>query len=46
MLSDYNSFAYFQMRLKRDGIIEKLKAEGLKQGDTVKIKDIDFVYEE
>lgn len=46
VLSDYNSFAYFQMRLKRDGIIEKLKAEGLKQGDTVKIKDIDFVYEE
>lgn len=46
VLSDFNSFAYFQMRLKRDGIIEKLKDAGLQEGDTVKIKDIEFVYEE
>ncbi|MDD4815627.1 MAG: GTPase ObgE [Clostridia bacterium] len=46
VLSDYNSFAYFQLRLKRDGIIDKLKEKGLKEGDTVKIKDISFEYVE
>lgn len=46
VLSDYKSFAYFQVRLKNDGIISKLKEKGMKEGDTVKIKDIEFVYEE
>lgn len=46
VLSDYNSFAYFQMRIKRDGIIDKLKERGMKVGDTVKIKDIVFEYTE
>jgi len=46
VLSDYNSFSYFQLRLKRDGIIDKLKEKGLKNGDTVKIKDISFDYVE
>lgn len=46
VLSDFNSFSYFQMRLKRDGIIDKLKAQGLKDGDQVRIKDIEFIYEE
>ena len=45
VLSDYKSFAYFQMRLKNDGIIQKLLEEGMKEGDTVRIKDIEFVYE-
>ncbi|MBO5310270.1 MAG: GTPase ObgE [Clostridia bacterium] len=46
VLSDFNSFSYFQMRLKRDGIIDKLKEKGMKEGDQVKIKDIEFIYEE
>lgn len=46
VLSDYNSFAYFQMRIKKDGIIDMLKEKGLKVGDTVKIKDIVFEYTE
>lgn len=46
VLSDFNSFSYFQMRLKRDGVIEKLKSLGMKQGDEVRIKDIVFCYEE
>ena len=44
VLSDEISFAYFQKRLKEDGIIDKLKERGLKQGDTVHIKDITFEY--
>ena len=46
VLSDFNSFSYFQMRLKRDGVIDKLKERGMKSGDLVKIKDIEFVYED
>ncbi len=44
VLSDHISFAYFQKRLKDDGIIDKLKERGLKQGDVVHIKDISFEY--
>ncbi len=43
-LHDYTSFSYFQKRLIDDGIIEKLKEQGLKNGDTVEIKDISFEY--
>lgn len=44
VLSDYVSFSYFQKRLKEDGVIEKLKEKGLKNGDLVHIKDITFEY--
>ena len=44
VLSDEISFAYFQKRLKEDGIIAKLKERGLKEGDIVHIKDIEFEY--
>lgn len=44
VLSDQLSFAYFQNRLKEMGIIDLLLEKGLKQGDTVKIKDISFEY--
>lgn len=44
VLSDYTSFSYFQKRLKEDGIIDLLKEKGLKDGDTVHIKDISFDY--
>ncbi|MDD2227322.1 MAG: Obg family GTPase CgtA, partial [Clostridia bacterium] len=46
VLSDFVSFAYFQKRLKQDGVIDKLKEKGLKDGDTIHIKDIAFEYME
>lgn len=44
VLNDYVSFSYFQKRLSEDGIIQKLKDAGMQNGDTVRIKDIEFVY--
>lgn len=44
VLSDFVSFSYFQKRLVEDGIIDKLLAEGMVDGDTVHIKDVSFVY--
>ena len=46
IISDELSFAYFQTRLKEMGVIEMLKEKGLKEGDTVIIKDITFEYVE
>lgn len=46
VLSDALSFAYFQNALKKFGIIELLKEKGMKDGDTVVIKDISFDYDE
>ncbi len=44
VLSDTRSFAYFQTRLQEMGIIDMLKERGLKNGDSVRIKDIVFEY--
>lgn len=44
VISDELSFAYFQNRLKEMGVIEMLKEKGLKEGDTVIIKDLSFDY--
>lgn len=46
VLSDSRSFAYFQSKLTEMGIIDLLKSKGLKNGDTVRIKDIVFEYVE
>ncbi len=46
VLDDPRSFAYFQTRLKEMGIIDLLKQKGLKNGDTVRIKDIEFEFVE
>lgn len=46
VLSDEASNAYFQNALKKYGIIDKLKEAGMKDGDTVVIKDITFEYSE
>lgn len=46
VLDDTLSFAYFQARLNDMGIIDMLKNRGLKNGDTVRIKDITFEYME
>lgn len=46
IISDQYSFAYFQTKLKEMGVIDMLKERGLKEGDTVIIKDIVFEYVE
>lgn len=46
VLDDPRSFAYFQNRLNEMGIIDMLKEKGLKNGDIVKIKDIEFEWVE
>ena len=45
VLSDTQSFAYFQKRLKDDGIIDLLRQKGAVDGDTVIIKDMEFTIE-
>ena len=44
VLNDSLSFAYFQKRLVQDGIIQKLLDSGMKDGDIVRIKDVEFEY--
>lgn len=46
IISDPHSFAYFQTRLKEMGVIDMLLERGMKDGDTVIIKDITFEYTE
>ena len=43
---DEEGLAYFQRRIREDGIIAELKKLGLKDGDTVIIGEIEFVYTE
>lgn len=43
-INDFASNAYFQKRLKDEGIIEKLLEMGLQEGDSVKIAEIEFEY--
>lgn len=43
-LADPESFAYFQRRLKDEGVIDKLKTEGLKEGDFVRVAAFEFEY--
>lgn len=44
VLSDYASNAFFQKRLKDDGILDKLRENGAKNGDTVRIGNIEFEF--
>ncbi len=46
VISDPHSFAYFQIRLKEMGVIDMLLEKGMKNGDTVIMKDISFEYQE
>lgn len=45
-LDDYESLGYFQRKLRNLGIIDQLKEEGVKEGDTVCIGDFEFNYME
>lgn len=44
VLSDAQSFAYFQKVMKDKGIIKHLRKLGAKDGDTVRIADFDFEF--
>lgn len=37
---------YFQRRLDTSGVTKQLKKAGIKDGDTVRILDTEFTYEE
>ena len=41
---DYESLQYFQKVLNMSGIINELKRQGVKDGDTVRIFDFEFDY--
>lgn len=44
ILDDMRSFAYFQNRIKDQGIIAALLNAGMKEGDTVIFSDVEFEY--
>ena len=46
VLSDPDSFAYFQKTIKNKGILKDLKRRGARVGDIVRIGDVDFEFEE
>ena len=46
VVSDQRSLAYFQSKVQEMCVIDMLKERGMKQGDTVIIKDITFEYVE
>ena len=46
VLDSYDSFNYFQKRLRDDGVIKALVKAGAKEGDTVRILDIEFEFVE
>ena len=43
-LSDYESFSYFQRRLKDEGVMDRLLTEGLKEGDFIRVGSFEFEY--
>lgn len=46
VLSDPDSFAYFQKIIKNKGIIKELKRRGATNGSTIRIGDVDFEMED
>lgn len=46
VLSDSQSFAYFQKILKEKGILKELKARGANEESTIRIKDMEFEFVE
>ncbi|MCL2234391.1 MAG: GTPase ObgE [Firmicutes bacterium] len=45
-LDNYDSFIYFQKKIKDTGILKALKKAGAQDGDTVRIKDVEFDFVE
>lgn len=46
VLDSFDSFRYFQKRLKEAGVLKALKSAGAGDGDTVRILDVEFEYVE
>lgn len=46
VIDDYDSFKYFQRKLKEHGVLKALRKAGVKDGDTVRVLDIEFEYTE
>ncbi len=46
VLDDRESYMYFQRRLDMSGVTKSLKKAGIRSGDTVRILDTEFTYEE
>ncbi len=43
--ADYESRMYFDRQLRKSGLFDRLEAEGIEEGDTVSIYDLEFTYE-
>ena len=43
---DYESLQYFQRALIKSGVIDRLKAAGIQEGDTVRMYGIEFGFVE
>lgn len=46
VLDSYDSFRYFQKKLKETGVIKALRKAGAKDGDTVRVLDVEFEFVE
>ena len=46
VLDSYDSFRYFQKKLKETGVIKALRKAGAKDGDTVHVLDVEFEFVE
>jgi len=46
VLDNPDSVRYFQKRLKEEGVIKALRKAGVKEGDTIRILDVEFEYSE
>lgn len=45
-LEDYDSLQYFQRTIRKKGIVDALKEKGVKDGDTVRVNDLEFEFVE
>jgi GTP-binding protein len=43
-MEDNDSIKYFQKVLRKRGIVDELRQFGVKDGDTVKMQDLEFEY--
>ena len=43
-LEDYESLSYFQNSLRKNGVIKALEAKGIKEGDLVRMYDLEFEF--
>ena len=42
--NDYESMQYFQRALRQKGVIDALDEKGVKEGDLVRLYDVEFEY--